>query len=92
MCLNETYIKVQVGKHLSHKLPIKNGLKQTCFIAMAFQLCLVYAMRRIQVHHDDLKLNGTYQLLVYAYYVNTPARCEHTLKKNKEHLVVRRLD
>jgi hypothetical protein len=28
MCLNETYIRVQVGKHLSDRFPIKNGLKQ----------------------------------------------------------------
>ena len=28
MCLNETYTRVRVGKHLSDMLPIKNGLKQ----------------------------------------------------------------
>jgi len=28
MCLNETYNKVRVGKHLSDMFPIKNGLKQ----------------------------------------------------------------
>jgi hypothetical protein len=28
MCLNETYSRVQVGKHLSDMFPIKNGLKQ----------------------------------------------------------------
>jgi hypothetical protein len=28
MCLNETYSRVQVGKHLSDRFPIKNGLKQ----------------------------------------------------------------
>jgi sorting nexin-29 len=28
MCLNETYSRVQVGKHLSDTVPIKNGLKQ----------------------------------------------------------------
>jgi len=27
-CLNETYSRVRVGKHLSEKFPIKNGLKQ----------------------------------------------------------------
>jgi hypothetical protein len=27
MCLNETYSKVSVGKHLSDKFPIQNGLK-----------------------------------------------------------------
>jgi hypothetical protein len=28
MCLNETYSRVQVGKHLSDMLPTGNGLKQ----------------------------------------------------------------
>jgi hypothetical protein len=30
LCLNETYIKVRVGKHLSDNFPIRNGLKQGC--------------------------------------------------------------
>ena len=28
MCLNETYSKVRVGKHLSEMFPIKNVLKE----------------------------------------------------------------
>jgi hypothetical protein len=32
---------------------------------------LEYAIRRAQANQDDLKLNGTHQLLVYADYVNT---------------------
>jgi hypothetical protein len=28
MCLNETYSRVRVGKHLSDRFPIQNGLKQ----------------------------------------------------------------
>jgi hypothetical protein len=28
MCLNETYSRVRVGKHLSDRFPIKNGLKK----------------------------------------------------------------
>jgi len=28
MCLNETYSRVQVDKHLSYMLPVRNGLKQ----------------------------------------------------------------
>jgi hypothetical protein len=28
MCLDETYSKVHVGKHLSDTFPIQNGLKQ----------------------------------------------------------------
>jgi hypothetical protein len=27
-CLNETYSKVRIGKHLSGSFPIQNGLKQ----------------------------------------------------------------
>jgi hypothetical protein len=41
MCLNETYSRVRVGKHLSDMFPIKNGLKRgRCLIAFAFQLCV----------------------------------------------------
>jgi hypothetical protein len=28
MCLNDTYSKVRIGKHLSDSFPIQNGLKQ----------------------------------------------------------------
>jgi hypothetical protein len=28
MCLNETYSKVRIGKHLSDSFPIQNGIKQ----------------------------------------------------------------
>ena len=28
MCLNETYSRVQIGKHLSYTFSIKNGLAQ----------------------------------------------------------------
>jgi hypothetical protein len=46
MCLNEINIKVCIGKYLSYKFPIQNGLKQGMFIAAVFQLCC-----RIQVCH-----------------------------------------
>jgi hypothetical protein len=39
MCLNETYSKVRIGKHLSASFPIQNGLKQGDAITPAFQLC-----------------------------------------------------
>jgi hypothetical protein len=38
-CLNETYSKVGVGKHLSDTFHIQSGLKRRCFITIAFQLC-----------------------------------------------------
>jgi len=42
-----------------------------CFIAIAFQLALKYALRKVQASQDGLKLNGTYQLLVHVDEVNT---------------------
>ena len=43
-CLNETCSRVRVGKNLSDMFPIMSGLKQGCFIIIAFQLCF-------RVHH-----------------------------------------
>jgi hypothetical protein len=39
MCLNVTYSKFRIGKLLSDKFPIQNGLKKRCSIAIAFQFC-----------------------------------------------------
>jgi len=40
MCSTETYSRVRVGKYLSDSFPIRNGLKWSCSIAIAFQLGL----------------------------------------------------
>ena len=53
----------------------------------AFQLCLKYAIRRVQVNQDGLKLNGTHQLLAYADDVNVLGGGIHILKENAEALV-----
>ena len=37
---------------------------------MLFNFALEYAIRRVQVNQDGLKLNGTHQFLAYADYVN----------------------
>jgi len=57
-------------------------------IVIAFQLCLEYAIRRVQVIQDGLKLNGTHQLLVYADDVNIQGGSVRMVKENVEALIV----
>jgi hypothetical protein len=61
MCLNETYSKVCIGKHLSDNFPIQNGLKQGYALSpVLFNFSLEYAIRKIQEGQVGLKLNGTH--------------------------------
>jgi hypothetical protein len=49
MFLNETYIKVRIGKYLSDKFPIQNGLKQgDVLLPLLFKFALEYAIRKVQ--------------------------------------------
>jgi hypothetical protein len=51
MCLNKTYSKVHIGKHLSNKLPIENGLQQGDALSpLLFSSALeyMYAIRKVQ--------------------------------------------
>ena len=65
MCLNETYSRVRVGKHLSDMFHIKNDLKQgDASSPMLFNFALKNAIRNIQVNQDGLKLNDTHQLMI----------------------------
>jgi hypothetical protein len=71
LCLTETYSKVRVGNNLSELFPIKKVFKQEDALSpLLFSFALVYAIRREQVNHYSLKLNGTHHLLVNADDVN----------------------
>jgi hypothetical protein len=85
MCLNEKYSRVRVGNNLSEMFPIRNDLKQGDVLSpLLFNFALEYAINRVQVNQDGLKLNGTHQLLAYADDVNILGGSVHTVKENAE--------
>jgi len=88
MSLTETYSRVRVGKNVSDRFPFRNGLKQGDALSpLLFNFALEYAIKRVQVNKEGLKLNATHQLLAYADDVNILGGGIHTLKENAEALV-----
>jgi hypothetical protein len=88
MCLNETYSKVRIGKHLSDSFLIQNGLKEGVALSpLFFNFALDYAISKVQENQVGLKLNGTHQLLAYADDVYLVGDNIDIIKKNTETLI-----
>jgi hypothetical protein len=88
MCLNDTYINVCIGKHLSDSFPIQHGLKQRDALSpLLFNLVLIMTLGKSKENQMRLKINGTHQLLAYVDDANLLEDIIDTTKRNTEILI-----
>jgi hypothetical protein len=60
MCLNETYSTMRIGRNLSDRCPIQNGLKQGDTLSPSLvNVALEYAIRNIHENQERLTLSWT---------------------------------
>jgi hypothetical protein len=57
------------------------------FITITFNFALQHPIRKVQENQEQLKLNGTHQLLINADDVNIMREIINTIKKNKKYLL-----
>jgi hypothetical protein len=88
MCLNETYNKVRIGKHLSDSFRIQDGLKQGDALSpLLFNFALGYAITKVKKNWVGLTLNGKPRLMAYADEVNLLEDGIDTINENIETLI-----
>jgi len=69
---------------LSDRFPIRNGFKQGDALSpLLFNFAVEWAIRKVQVNQDGLKLNGTHHLMAYANDVNILGGMIHACCKRK---------
>jgi hypothetical protein len=80
------YSKVRVGKFLSDKFPIQNGLKLPALSPLIFNFALEYAIRKVQENEVGLELNGhiSYWSMLMIYLLGGSI---NTIKENPETLL-----
>jgi hypothetical protein len=88
MCLDEIFSKVHIRKHSCNTFPILNGLKQgDALLPLLFNFALDYAITKVEEKQVGMKLNGTYQILVYAVDINLLTYNINTIQENTEVLI-----
>jgi len=89
MRLTETYSRDRVGENVSDRFTIRNDLKKGDDLSpLLFNFPVQYAIRKVQVNQNGLKLNGAHLLLAYADDIYRLGGSMHTLKEKEEALVV----
>jgi len=64
---------------------IWNVLKKgDALLPLFFKFALQYAIRKVQINPDNFKLNGTFNLVVYADDINILSGILHTIKKTQK--------
>jgi hypothetical protein len=88
-CLSETYSTVGVDKNLFDMFPTRKGLKRVDGLSpFLIKFALEYDIRRVQVNHDGMKLNGTHRLSLYVDDVNILVVIARAVQENAKCLVV----